>query len=77
MIPLVMSVTIADIRKARQRIAGGVIETPCSASIPLSEITGVRVFCKLDIFQRTGSFKERGARNALLLLAPERAKRGG
>jgi threonine dehydratase len=71
-----MSVTISDIRKARQRIADGVIETPCSASIPLSEITGMRVFCKLDIFQRTGSFKERGARNALLMLPEEGAKRG-
>ena len=71
-----MSVTVTDIRKARQRIAGGVIETPCAASIPLSEITGARVFCKLDIFQRTGSFKERGARNALLMLPGDAAKRG-
>jgi len=71
-----MSVTLSDIRAARRRIAGGVIVTPCRESIPLSEITGARVFCKLDNFQRTGSFKERGARNALLQLEAGQKKRG-
>ena len=71
-----MPVTLADIRAARRRIAGGVIFTPCPESIPLSEITGARIVCKLDNFQRTGSFKERGARNALLLLPPAQKKRG-
>jgi threonine dehydratase len=71
-----MSVTLADIRAARRRIAGGVIASPCPESIPLSEITGARVYCKLDNFQRTGSFKERGARNALLQLEPGQKKRG-
>lgn len=70
------SVTLADIRAARRRIAGGVIVTPCPESIPLSEITGARVFCKLDNLQRTGSFKERGARNALLRLPRAQQKRG-
>lgn len=71
-----MSVTLADIRAARRRIAGGVIVSPCSESIPLSEITGARVFCKLDNLQRTGSFKERGARNALLRLSRDQQRRG-
>src|SRR5688572_18570263 len=71
-----MPVTLSDIRAAQRRIAGGVIVTPCPESIPLSEITGARIFCKLDNFQRTGSFKERGARNALLRLAPAQRKRG-
>ena len=71
-----MSVTLSDIRAARRRIAGGVVVTPCSESIPLSEITGARIVCKLDNFQRTGSFKERGARNALLRLTPAKRKRG-
>lgn len=69
-------VTPADIRAARRRIAGGVVETPCPESIPLSEITGTRLWCKLDNLQRTGSFKERGARNALLQLPPAQMKRG-
>jgi threonine dehydratase len=71
-----MPVSLADIRAARRRIAGGVIVSPCPASIPLSEITGARIFCKLDNFQRTGSFKERGARNALLRLPAAQKKRG-
>ncbi len=69
-------VTLAAIRAARRRIAGGVIVTPCPASIPLSEITGAQIFCKLDNFQRTGSFKERGARNALLRLPDSQKKNG-
>ncbi|MDI1248840.1 MAG: threonine ammonia-lyase [Lacunisphaera sp.] len=71
-----MSVSLSDIRAARRRIATGVIVTPCRESIPLSEVTGARVYCKLDNFQRTGSFKERGARNALLQLEPGQKKRG-
>ena len=71
-----MPVTLTDIRAAQRRIAGGVIVSPCPASIPLSEITGARIACKLDNFQRTGSFKERGARNALLRL-PAAARRLG
>ena len=70
------TVTLADIRSARRRIAGGVVVTPCPESIPLSEITGAQIFCKLDNLQRTGSFKERGARNALLLLSKKQQKLG-
>ena len=71
-----MSVTILDIHAARRRINSGIIKTPCAESIPLSEITGARIFCKLDNFQRTGSFKERGARNALLRLTAAQRKIG-
>jgi len=71
-----MPVSLADIRAARRRIASGVVTTPCPESIPLSEITGARIFCKLDNLQRTGSFKERGARNALLRLTAAQKKRG-
>src|SRR3982751_123147 len=71
-----MPVTLSDIRAAGRRIAGGVIVSPCPSSIPLSEITGARIVCKLDNFQRTGSFKERGARNALLRLSPAKRQRG-
>ncbi len=67
-VPLNESVTIEDIDAAAERIADGIYRSPCPPSIPLSELTGCEVFCKLDLLQRTGSFKERGARNALLLL---------
>jgi threonine dehydratase len=52
------------------------MRTPCPESQPLSELTGARIFCKLDLLQRTGSFKERGARNALLLLDEPQRRRG-
>jgi threonine dehydratase len=71
-----MSVTLEDILAARGRIAGGIYETPCAESIPLSELCGAQIFCKLEYLQRTGSFKERGARNALMLLSPEQKQRG-
>ena len=71
-----MPVTLSDIRAARRRIASGVLVSPCPESIPLSEITGARIVCKLENFQRTGSFKERGARNALSQLPPAARKRG-
>src|ERR1022692_2125388 len=70
------TIALSDITAARQRIRGGVIITPCTESIPLSEITGTRIVCKFDKLQRTGSFKERGARNALLLLSAEGRLRG-
>jgi len=69
-------VNLSDIRAAHRRIRGGVILTPCPESIPLSEITGARIVCKLDNFQRTGSFKERGARNALLKLPASGKSKG-
>ncbi|HEU0275888.1 MAG TPA: threonine ammonia-lyase [Candidatus Udaeobacter sp.] len=69
-------VTFQDIESARKRIEGAVYYSPCPASIPLSEITGMKIFCKLDNLQRTGSFKERGARNALAQLSPDQQKRG-
>lgn len=69
-------VTFQDIEAACKRIADAVYYSPCPPSIPLSEITGMEIFCKLDNLQRTGSFKERGARNALVQLSPEQQKRG-
>ena len=68
--------TLADVTAARRHIAGGIYLSPCPESIPLSEISGCQVYCKLDYLQRTGSFKERGARNALLLLDETQRKRG-
>ena len=70
------SVTLADVEAARTRIRGGIYESPCVESIPLSQLTGAHVFCKLDYLQRTGSFKERGARNALLSLDESARTRG-
>lgn len=67
---------LREIEQARRRIAGGVLVSPCIESASLAELTGMRIFCKLDNLQRTGSFKERGARNALLQLPAAQRKRG-
>lgn len=68
--------SLADVIAARDRIAGGIYESPCVESIPLSQLTGAHIHCKLDYLQRTGSFKERGARNALLQLPAQQRTRG-
>lgn len=71
-----MRVALRDIQAAQARIRDGIVLSPCVESIALSEITGCRIHCKLDYLQRTGSFKERGARNALLLLDAARRRTG-
>jgi threonine dehydratase len=69
-------VSFADIQAARERSKGAVYYSPCLPSLPLSELTGMEIFCKLDNLQRTGSFKERGARNVLSQLSYDQKKRG-
>lgn len=69
-------ITFPEIEEARKRTEGAVYYSPCPESIPLSELTGMKIFTKLDYEQRTGSFKERGARNALAQLPPDQQKRG-
>ncbi|MDR5838901.1 hydroxyectoine utilization dehydratase EutB [Caballeronia sp. LZ034LL] len=63
------SLTLADIYRARQRIEGRAIATPLVHSISLSRIAGVLVYLKLETLQPTGSFKLRGATNALAQVA--------
>jgi threonine dehydratase len=62
--------TIADIRRAGERIAGEAVRTPLLASSFLDERVGGRVLLKCENLQRTGSFKFRGAYNALACLDP-------
>jgi threonine dehydratase len=69
-------ITFHEIEAAAARIKGAVFESPCPESASLSELTGMQIFCKLDHLQRTGSFKERGARNALAQLPEEQKQRG-
>ena len=69
-------VTLESIRFARGRIEDVIYHSPCPYSLSLSRLTGCRVYCKLDHLQMTGSFKERGARNKLLLLSEEQKRRG-
>jgi len=71
-----MPVLFQHIQEAAKRIAGSVVESPCPHSIPLSEATGMQIYRKLEYLQRTGSFKERGARNALMLLSGQKREKG-
>ena len=70
------SLSFADVLAARTRIEGGVAATPCPFSPALTERYGCEIYCKLEFLHRTGSFKERGARNALLQLDEMQKKRG-
>ena len=65
-----------DIQDARQRIQGRVKRTPLVTSQVLSERLGASVYLKLELFQKTGSFKVRGAFNKVLSIPEERRGRG-
>ena len=67
-----LPVTFSDISRAHVRIRSGVKKTTCDKSFFLSELVGANVFLKTEFTQFTGSFKERGARNAILQLQQER-----
>ena len=69
-------VTLADVIAARQAITPHVWRTPLLRSAGLSAATGADVYLKLECWQRTGSFKVRGALNKLGSLPPEAAERG-
>lgn len=71
-----MPVTLEQIQAARQRIDAAIYHSPCPYSLSLSRLCGCEIYCKLDHLQMTGSFKERGARNKLMLLTPQQRKAG-
>jgi threonine dehydratase len=63
--------SLADIHRARRRIDGTVRRTPLVRSDWLSDLTGGEVHLKLESLQVTGSFKARGALNAVLALVEQ------
>lgn len=67
---------ITDVRAAAQRIDGAVVRTPTLLSRTLSRITGAEVWLKFENLQFTAAYKERGALNALLMMAPEQRAKG-
>jgi threonine dehydratase len=69
-------VTLQDIEAARERIAAKIQRTPIVLSTALSERLGVPVHLKLEHRQTTGSFKLRGASNAVASLSDAERKRG-
>lgn len=71
-----LPVSLDDIQAAARRIAGRVRRTPMVQSTSLSEFAGWPAHLKLEHHQTTGSFKLRGATNAVLSLSPEERARG-
>jgi threonine dehydratase len=65
------SLSIEDVRAARERIAPYVHRTPVLTSRQIDERVGCRVFFKCETFQRVGAFKARGAFSRMTLLRPE------
>jgi threonine dehydratase len=68
--------TFESVRSAAERIRPWVHRTPLLPSRSLSERIGVEVRLKCENLQRAGSFKVRGAMNALLQLSEEERRRG-
>jgi len=68
--------TLADVFAARERVAPYLRPTPLFPSATLGRMTNTTLALKAESLQRTGSFKARGALNAVLQLTPEQRARG-
>jgi threonine dehydratase len=70
-------ISLTEIRAAAERISGRIHRTPIFSSAALGRRAGgVRLYLKCESFQKTGSFKPRGALNKVLSLSPEERGRG-
>ena len=67
---------LSAIRAAAARIRDSIYCSPCQYSASLSAASGQHVYLKLENLQMTGSYKERGALNKILLLTPEQRRNG-
>jgi threonine dehydratase len=70
------TVTLDDIRRARERISGPIVRTPLLPAFALRVPDGNALWIKAESLQRTGSFKARGAYNAVAGLDPDGRRRG-
>ncbi|NER33850.1 MAG: threo-3-hydroxy-L-aspartate ammonia-lyase [Oscillatoria sp. SIO1A7] len=75
-IPAHLPVSYADIEAAARRLSDRANRTPVMTSSTVDKLTQARVFFKCENFQRTGSFKFRGAYNAIAQLSPEQKEAG-
>src|SRR5262245_28370373 len=69
-------ISLEDIRKAQQLLAGNAVRTPLLRSAKLSEITGAEIHVKFENMQVTNSFKDRGAFVKLSSLTDQEKARG-
>ena len=70
------AIEIADVEAAAERIAPFVLRTPVISSTIVGAMVDAQVLCKAESLQRTGSFKFRGATNAIAALSPEERATG-
>lgn len=70
------TLTLNSVREAHARIRSTIFTTPFVHSEAFSRLTGNSIFFKLENLQMTGSFKERGALNKILLLTEAERARG-
>jgi threonine dehydratase len=70
------AVTLGAIQEAMGRIRESIVVSPFVRSEKFSQLTGNSIFLKLENLQMTGSFKERGALNKILMLTEAERKRG-
>jgi threonine dehydratase len=68
--------TFADACQAQQRLIDKIHRTPVISNQTINERVGCQVFFKCENLQKTGSFKVRGAINALSQLTGEQLARG-
>jgi threonine dehydratase len=68
--------TLADVQAAANRLRGQIHRTPCQTSSFLNSLADCELIFKCEMFQKTGSFKFRGASNAAIKIGPEGAARG-
>src|SRR5438128_9578588 len=71
-----MSIDITTIEQARERVRPYVKRTPLEYSHSLNGLLGLHVSVKFELFQKTGSFKARGAFNKILCLSETDLGRG-
>ena len=67
--------TWKDIQRAHDRVGKQVKKTPVFSSSSINKLYGLDLYYKCENFQKTGSFKFRGASNAVLSLSKEEAIR--
>lgn len=68
--------TFADVQRAAERLENIAHRTPVMTSRTADDLTGARMFFKCENLQRAGSFKFRGAFNAIANLSDEQRSRG-
>jgi threonine dehydratase len=71
-----LAITFADVQSAAERLRDTAERTPVATSRTLNERLGAEIFCKCENLQRAGSFKFRGAYNAVSRLTQAQRKVG-